>query len=81
MMCSWWHDSVFEDYFITSKCAKYNIICSIEEHEKNQKSVNRRKTENDETSSGGARPLSLNSPEEELKSFGLTLNFIDSWLK
>ena len=72
---------VFEEYFTTSKRDKYNILCSIEAHEKNQKSVNKHKPINDKKSSGGDKPLSPNSTEESLKIFCLTLNFTDSWLK
>ena len=33
-MCSQLHGLVFEDYFKTDKRDKYNIMCSIEAHEK-----------------------------------------------
>ena len=56
-------------------------MCSIEAHEKRQKSVNEKKPVNNNTSSCGARTLPYISTEESLKSFGLTLNFIESWLK
>ena len=42
-------------------------MCSIEAHEKKHKSVNTNKPVNDETSSGGAGPLPLDSTEEALK--------------
>ena len=48
---------------------------------KEQKSVNKHKPVNEDTSSSGSRPLPLNSTEKELNPFGLTLNFSDSWLK
>ena len=47
---------------------------SIEAHERNHKYVN------DEASSSGGRPLKLNPIKDSLISFGLTLNFIESWL-
>ena len=62
-MCSQLHGLVFEDYFKTDKRDKYNIMCSIEAHEKKQKLVNENKPVNDETSSGGARTLPSNSTE------------------
>ena len=43
---------------------------------KKHKSFNEHKPVNDETSSGGGIRLPLNSIEEVLKLFGLTLNFI-----
>ena len=59
-----------------------NIILRVLlRHMKNQKSVNKHKYVNYETSSGGDRPLPYNSPDEALKSLGLTLNFFESWLK
>ena len=39
------------------------------------------KSVNDEASSGGYIPLPSNSTEGAIISFGLTLNFIKSWLK
>ena len=33
-ICSRLHGSVFDEYFKTSKCDKYNLMCSIEEREK-----------------------------------------------
>ena len=48
---------------------------SIEAHKK-QKLVNKHIPVNDETISGGARPLPYNSTEEALKLFFLTLNCI-----
>ena len=46
-----------------------------------QKSVNEQKPVNDKTFSGGARPITLNSTEEELKVVGIPPNFIESWIK
>ena len=61
MICSRLHGLVFEEYFTTAKRDKSNLMCSIEAHKKPQKPVNQNKPINDETSSGGARPLPLNS--------------------
>ena len=47
--------SLFEDSVTTEKCDRYNIICSIDDCERNHKSVN------DEACSGGGRPLQFNS--------------------
>ena len=75
------YDSVFENYFTTAKHNKYNLMYSIEVHEKNRKSVNKQKPVDDETSSGGGIPLPPNPTEKSLKPFGLALNLIESWLK
>ena len=48
---------------------------------KNQESVNEHKPVNDETSSGGAIPIPLNSIDEALKSFCLAFKFTEIWLK
>ena len=56
------HGLSFEDYFKTSICDKYNLMCSIEVHE-NHKSVNKHKPVNYEKISGGDRPLASNSTE------------------
>ena len=34
MICSLWHDMVFEDYCTTTKSDKYNLMCSIKAHVK-----------------------------------------------
>ena len=44
-------------------------------HEINHKSIN------DGEIRGGGRPMPSNSTEDNLISFGLTLNFIEGWLK
>ena len=49
--------------------------------QKNNKPVNEHKTVNDETSSGGEIPLTSNSTKQSWKPFGISLNFIDSWIK
>ena len=61
MICSRYHGLVFEDYFTTAKRDNCNLMCSIEAHEKKQKSVNEHKPVNDETSSGGEIPLPFHS--------------------
>ena len=50
-ICSLLHGFFFEYYVTTSKHDKYNLMCSIESHEKNHKHVN------DQASNGGVRPL------------------------
>ena len=49
-------------------------MCSIEAHEKPQKSVNKNEPINGDKISVGARQLPSNSTKESLKPFGLTLN-------
>ena len=50
-------------------------MCPIEAHDREHPTINY------DTSSGGGIPLTSNSTKDVLVSFGLTLNFIDSWLK
>ena len=69
-MCSQLNGSLLEDYFKTAKRGRYNLMCSIEAHERNHKLVNY------DASSGGGIPLPSNSIEEALISFSLTLNCI-----
>ena len=80
-LCSILHGLVSEEYFTTANCEKYSLICSIEAHEKNIKSVNKHKPVNYETGSGDGIPLTSNSTEEALKSFVLTINYIQSWIE
>ena len=51
MICSLSHGSLFEDYITTTKRDRYNLMCSIESHERNHKLIN------DKEISGGGRPL------------------------
>ena len=62
---------VFEYYVTTARRDRYNLMCSIETHEKNHKCVY------DEASSDGGRPLSSNSTKYDFILFGITPNFID----
>ena len=66
---------MFEDYITTSIGEQYNIIGSIEAHEIEHTSVN------GEASIGGGRTLLFSSTNYSLIYIGLTLNFIESWLK
>ena len=74
-ICSQLQGLLFEDYVKTTRRERYNLMCSIEAHERKHKYVN------DEASSGGGRPLPPNSTEDDLISSGLTFNLIESWLK
>ena len=51
---------LFEDYVTATKCDRYDLICSIDAHERDHKYVN------DEASSGGVRPVQFNSSEDSL---------------
>ena len=75
MICSRSHGLLFEDDVTTARCDRYNLMCSIEDHEIYHRYIN------DEASSGGGIPLTFNSTIYYLISFGITLNFIDGWIK
>ena len=75
MVCSLLRGYLFEDYVKTKKRDRYNIICSIEDHEGYHTAIN------DGASSGGGIKLLYNSTKDALVTFGLTLNFIKIWLK
>ena len=61
MICSWLHGSLFEDYVTTSKCDRYNLMCSIDAYEINHS------FSNEDASIGGGRPMPYNSIEEYSK--------------
>ena len=65
----------FEDYITTGSIYRYNLICSIDAHDKIHP------TENDDTSSGVARPLPDESFLDEILSLDLTLKFIESYIQ
>ena len=66
---------LLEDYATTDMCDGYNLMCSIEDHKRYHNSIN------DETSSCGGIPLPYHLTKEALEPFGLTINFIDIWIK
>ena len=74
-VCPGLHDSLFEDYVTTNRKDRYNLFCSIEAHERYHKTINY------DASSGGGIPIPYNSKKDVLVSFGLPLNFIESWIK
>ena len=59
-ICSRLHSLLFEDYVTTFIRDQYNTIFTIEDHEREHKFLS------DEASSGGDRPLPLNSKKEYL---------------
>ena len=66
----------FFEYFIThSRTDRYNILCYIIAHDKEQTSYE------DEEISIGDRQIPKTSTTEALKALGFTFNFIDIWLK
>ena len=69
-VCPGLHDSLFEDYVTTDRRDRYNLMCSIEAHERDHKTIN------DDASSGGGMPLPSKSKKDVLLSFGLPLTFI-----
>ena len=74
-ICSRLHGSLFE-YFIThARTDRYNLMCSLVKHDKKQPAYE------DEERSIGDRLVTKNATTEELEALGVTLSFIDIWLK
>ena len=67
------HGSSFEDCVTTARQDIYNIMCSIESHDRYHQNVNYN------ASSGGDIILPPDSTKHLLVSIGLAINFIDSW--
>ena len=61
---------MFEEFIRNARTDRYNLMCYIDAHEKNNSSVN------DYGSSGGGYPLPLNSTTEALVSLSATIYFI-----
>ena len=68
------HGSLSEDSFTTAREYSYNLMCSIEAHDRLYPIGNYDKI------SGGSILLPYDSTTEVLTSLGRTLNIIDSWL-
>ena len=66
---------MFECFIKNTRTDKYNLICSIFSHDKQQP------TYVDGESSGLDRPIPKNETTEALKSLVYTLSFIDCWSK
>ena len=73
--CLQYHGLLFEYYVTTTRRDIYNIMCSIEDHERERTNINY------DASSGCGIPLSPNPKKYVLVSFGLALNFIEIWIK
>ena len=74
-ICEKWLETVFEEYVRNERTDRYNIMCYIDAHEKNQQSYI------DDVSSGGGNVLPSNSTTEALVSLSATIYFVDCWLK
>ena len=73
-ICEKIHGKVFEEFIRDSRTYRYNIMCYIYAHEKNNSSEN-----NDGIRSGGY-PIELNATTEALVSLSATINIIGYWL-
>ena len=62
---------MFEEFIRNSRTDRYNILCSIDAHEKEDPSLF------DDGSSGGDYTLPLNPTTESLVSLSATIDFID----
>ena len=67
--------SSYEDYISAAIKDRYNLMYSIDVHDK------MRPTGNDYSSSGGDRPLPYKSTVDVILSLVLTMNSIYSWLQ
>ena len=65
---------MFEEFIIKERTDRYNLMCSIDSHEKNP-------SEHDDESRGGGYTITLNSPTEALISLSATIAFIGFWLQ
>ena len=74
-ICKKLHGKVFEGIIKNSRTDRYNIMCSIDAHEKDHTSSC------DYVSSGGGCPLPSNPTTKALVSLGETIYFIGCWLK
>ena len=73
-ICKKLHGNVFEVFNINARTLIYNIMCSIDAHEKNS-------SENDDGSSGGGYPLPSNPTTETLVLLSTTIYSILCWLQ
>ena len=64
--------TLFEEFIRNSRIERYNLMCSIDAHDKHKPSSF------DDGSSGGGRALPSNSMTEALVSLSVTIDF---WLK
>ena len=74
-ICKKLHGNVFEGFIRNVITDRYNIMCSIDEHEKEHKSSC------DDGSIGGGCPLPSNSTTGVLVLLIGTIDFIGCWLK
>ena len=69
------HGSLFEDFIMHARTDRYNIMCSLVEHDKELPDYEYYE------SSIGDRLITKNATTEALEALVVTLNFIDIWLK
>ena len=74
-ICSKLHGSLFEDFITHSKTDRYNLLCSIVEHDKKYPDY-----EDDERSIGDSL-INKHLTTESLEALGGALNLIYIWLK
>ena len=74
-ICSKLHGTVFDDFIRNDRTDRYNIMCSIPAHDKQQPTCV------DDAGSEVVRAIPKNTTTASLESLGATLNFIHSWLK
>ena len=70
-ICGKLHGKFFEGFIRHARTDRYNIMCSIDAHEKQHQSYS------DDGSINGGCTLPTNSATESLDSLGATINFIN----
>ena len=74
-ICYKWHGRVFTYFIKNVRTDRYNLMCSIISHDKQQP------TYVDDESNGGGIPIPKNATKYSLEELCATLNFIYCWLK
>ena len=69
------HVSRFEDFITQARTDRYNLMCSLVDHDRLKLDYK------DDESSIGDRSIPDDATIKTLEEFGATINFIDIWLK
>ena len=74
-ICKKLHGKLFEGFFRNARTNRYDMLCSIDAHEKEQQSSC------DDVSSDEGSPIPKHSRTEALYFLHATIDFIDWWIK
>ena len=75
-ICKRLHGKLFEEFIISLRTDRYNIMFYIDAYEREHQS-----STYDDGSIGGGCPLSITSTNKSLQYLGATIDFIGFWLK